>query len=209
MDEMAEILLEESIKSGALIRAKMQSLRFESFDSSAYNKAAHEQLLKEFADYEEKVPMLIVMKYMYGDIGRAYLNVQDFKNALRYYCGYMELNKDDKQGQMAANVLLLDIYVASENFHKASKLFGIIYPNQNVQSSEMLQTIIMSAMAQQQAGALPKYKIPDNLSELKKPRTFGLIEDQSEVAIRSLMKGMNISRKEATKQYKTFQKVEK
>lgn len=212
-------MLEHSIAWGNRIReeANLNMLFFDGFESPSYDINIYQKILDKFLDYEQKVPALVVLHLIYGDIARAYLNVQDFNNALQYGVAYLVANSksdpEDDEGILAAYNVLTDIAVASFNFDKAIDFFHIANSEINASNSHVLKSITEAAESQKRYKIKPLLKIPNDLTTVKMPKTFSLIEDNEETrkekAIRSIMYAMNCSRSTATRYVREAQSVDR
>lgn len=197
-------LLEISAEWGKEIREQSEAIVFEGFDSPKYDKSVYEEILEQYVEFEEKVPLLSTMVVIYGDIALAYLNVQDFKNALIYACAYLELNKNDDKRKMSAYDILSNISLASGNKVKGVEFYKLAHPEETIESSAVLQHLTKE-MEQEKEEEI-SVKIPTNLSSYEKPKTFLLLEDKEEFAIRSTMLTMNLQRVKAVKYLEEMKK---
>jgi hypothetical protein len=190
-------LLEISAEWGKEIREQSEAIVFEGFDSPNYDRSAYEEILEQYVEYEDKVPLLTTMVVIYGDIALAYLNVQDFKNAFIYACAYLELNENDDKRSRSAYDILSNISLASGNKVKGVEFYKLAHPQETLESSAVLQHLTKQMEEENEEEI--SVKVPQNLSDYEKPKTFFLLEDKEEFTIRSTMLTMNIQRDAAIK----------
>lgn len=199
-------MLDVSIEWGNKLREDEKKIQFNGYDDPAYNLETHKKILKDFLEYEQQVPVLITMVFFYGDIARAFLNVQDYKNALIYGLAYLEKNQDDINGLMAAYNVLADIATASLNFNRCVEWYKLAHPQETNSPSELLLELEAALQYQTATNLKPLYEFPNDLSKIKKPKTFELIKDNSEMAIRFLMFSMGTNRQTAMEYLKMANK---
>ena len=174
--------------------------------------------IKVIEKFEKSTPYIFVFSFLYADIGRIYLMVNDFKTAAKYAKGSLYLNKEneDKNGMASAYGLLCDIAVSINDFSSAvtfselrSEAFGTRKDEFNSSA------VVLDQMNEKQKnGELPPFNGSLDLNKnIGLPAHFNALfkgteeELKKEIATRKLMVMMGVSRQEALEYVKEAEKM--
>ena len=127
------------------------------------------ELERKFLSDSIRQECLSPLRYGYGDIAEAFLQLKDLKRALLYACAYLEINRiaEDTEGVKAAYKVLSDVAVVAGN----SDAFKRFWKKSGKKKDEVYQIVLRNLQNRER-----KLAVSENCRE-KPPSFYRLAEN--------------------------------